>query len=161
MIIVFVPLLVQIVCIASLYSLQSELERELEREHRSRLIVETAGKTARDVYMGLDGIRKKGYFNVGQATRTLNSVFTTVNANMTMLTDLVKDNPEEAAIVATISAELKDVTDRIFASKRMVHEGNMDEAVETFRGAVETGKLISIKASASTSQSCRQGKDDL
>ncbi len=147
MIIVFVPLVVQIVCIALLYSLQSELERELEREHRSRLIVETAGKTARDVYLGLDSIRKKGYFNVTQATRTLTSVFATVDENMRTLTELVKDNPEEAAIVRSITAELKRVTDPIFASKKMVHEGNVDEAVETFRGAVETGKSISIKAS--------------
>lgn len=147
MIIVFVPLLVQIVCIASLYSLQSELERELEREHRSRLITETAGKTARDVYLGLDSIRKKGYFNVAQATRTLNAVFKTVDQNMATLKELTRDNPEEAAIVASITAELKRVTDPIFASKKMVHEGNVDEAVETFRGAVETGKSISIKAS--------------
>ncbi len=147
MIIVFVPLLVQIVCIASLYSLQSELERELEREHRSRLIVETAGKSARDVYLGLDSIRKKGFVNVSQATHTLNSVFKTVDENMSLLTELVKDNPEEAAIVKSIKAELKRVTDPIFASKKMVHEGNVDEAVETFRGAVETGKSISIKAS--------------
>lgn len=148
MIIVFVPLVVQIVCIALLYSLQSELERELEREHRSRLIVETAGTTARDVYLGLDSIRKKGYFNVTQATRTLTSVFAKVDDNMRTLTELVKDNPEEAAIVRSITAELKRVTDPIFASKKMVREGNVDEAVETFRGAVETGKSISIKASS-------------
>lgn len=147
MIIVFVPLLVQIVCIASLYSLQSELERELEREHRSRLIVETAGKTARDVYLGLDSVRRKGYFNVSQATRTLNAVFKTIDENMRTLAELVKDNPEEEAIVKSITADLKRVTDPIFASKKMVHEGNVDEAVETFRGALETGKSISIKVS--------------
>ncbi|CAN5368241.1 cell wall metabolism sensor histidine kinase WalK [soil metagenome] len=147
MIIVFVPLLVQIVCIASLYSLQSELERELEREHRSRLIGETAGKTASDVYMGLGSLHKKRYFNIGEATRTLNSVFTTIDEHISVLTELVKDNPEEAAIVKLISSELKDFTDRIFASKRMAHDGNMDQAVETFRGALETGKATAIKAS--------------
>jgi PAS domain S-box-containing protein len=147
MIIVFVPLFVQIVCIAALYSLQSELERELDREHRSRLIVETAGKTARDLYLGLDSIQKKGSFNVAQASRVLNSVLLTVNENIHNLTELTNDNAEEAVIVHSIASEIKDITDRVFASKKMVREGNMNEAVETFRGAVEAGKLISIKAS--------------
>jgi|688.fasta_scaffold81034_2 PAS domain S-box-containing protein len=147
MIIVFVPLLVQIVCIAALYSLQSELERELDREHRSRLIVETASKTARDLYLGLDSIQKKGSFNVAHASRALNSILVTVNENIHNLTELTKDNAEEAAIVRSIASEIKDITDQIFVSKRMVREGNMDEAVETFREAVEAGKLISIKAS--------------
>ncbi|RTL45419.1 MAG: PAS domain-containing sensor histidine kinase [Candidatus Melainabacteria bacterium] len=147
MIIVFVPLMVQIVCIASLYSLQSELERELDREHRSRLIVETASKTARDLYLGLDSIHKKGPFNISQATRTLNVVFVKIKENMANLTELTKDNAEESAIVRSISSQVNDIINRILASKRMVHEGNMEEAIQTFHDAVESGKLISIKAS--------------
>lgn len=147
MIIVFVPLMVQIVCIASLYSVQSELERELDREHRSRLIVETASKTARDLYLGLDSINRKGIFNISQATRSLNIVFATIKKNMANLTELTKGNPDESAIVRSISSQVNDIINRILVSKQMVHEGNMEEAIQTFHDAVEAGKLISIKAS--------------
>jgi PAS domain S-box-containing protein len=142
MIIVFVPLVVQIICIASLYSLQSELERELEREHHSRMIIETADKAIKDLYFGIGSARNSGNFNISEANHAFNSLVSQTKETLRNLSELVKDNPEEAAILKTIERELFTVTDNVVAARKLLREGSMDDAATKFGATIQDAKEV-------------------
>lgn len=147
MIIVFVPLLVQVVCLAALYSLQSELERELDREHRSRTIIETADKAVKDLYFGIYSVHTKQGFNIGEASRAFNKISANIKDSMQTLSELVKDNAEEAEIVRQIDSELSAITSGVAQARSLAREGDIEQATTAFRQSTTSAKKTFVQAS--------------
>ncbi|MBC7997663.1 MAG: PAS domain S-box protein, partial [Leptolyngbya sp.] len=140
LIIVLLPVGLQLLIIASLYTLQNEAETEAARADRSRFIVQTANQICLDIYNGILQAREsltEGRINEGY--KHIAKMANTATANITSLKEVVASDADQYDALISVEKRLEFIRDGLISTRKLAISGDLD-------GSVESGKKITLQA---------------
>lgn len=142
LLIVLLSVILQVVCVGALYALQNEVERELTRSQHSALIVHTAEETIRDLYFTGNAVAMGREFNIGQASRAIDTVYPKTKRRLKELRELIGDNPEEQQLVTNVEGPLLGMGEDVYRARNLVRQGDIEQARAYLIRSSEEAKTI-------------------
>lgn len=142
LLIVLLSVVLQVVCIAALYALQNEIERELDRARHSTEIVHTTEETVRDLYFTGNAVRMGRDFQIGEASRAIQRIYPKTVERLKKLHQLVGNNREEQALVTNVEGPLLGMGQDILRAKSLGQQGDIESAKEILEKTSESSKTF-------------------
>ncbi|HEY9676645.1 MAG TPA: ATP-binding protein [Drouetiella sp.] len=143
LLIVLLSVVLQIICVGSLYFFNLELDKELIRQRHSAQIVHTAEALVGDIFFTSSATRMGRSFNAGEAVRAIQKVYPATKERLNLLRKLVADNPEELKIINQVEPPLTDMGDTIFRARDLARAGEFEEARRLLVKVADDSKIYS------------------
>lgn len=134
------PLGLQLLIIASLYTLQNEAETEAARADRSRFIVQTSNQICLDIYNGILQARESlAEGNVNEGYKHIAEMVNTATASIAALKDVVASDADQYDALLSVEKRLHFIRDGLINTRKLALGGDLD-------ASVESGKKITLQA---------------